>query len=258
MIRLARLRMQGSRESGQIWERSWHVDSEDEIDDCLRANWSYRGFRAMGEYDVDNWEPDDASAGFIVTIRYGRVVEDMHGPEGGEYGGDEALWSLDAGFERKAIESHPKINELIQDYGGEEDPTTHRVTFRRILQDAGPMRDRRGLLGQAERTEEGDWKNPLYGIQESGYLVMGGAALCRYKTADVSDLMQDVGKVFKTLPGAAPDFGVGDDRDWIKMPPVASPVAEEENGRRWYEVEHRFMLSDIGGWPPGVYEFIEV
>ncbi len=258
MIQLARTRLQGSREGGEVWERSWHADTEDEIEQCILAHPTYRGYLSTGDYDADNWEPDTVEAGYIVTIRYGSVSWEQHGPESGEdYGGEAARWSLEPAFQQTAIEKHPEISSLIENYGGEEDPTTYRVTFKRLLPEL-PREDMRGLLGKNYRDADGNIKNPLYGFNESGYITMGGIASARYVASDVSTAASGIGRVFARLPGRAPDYGIDDNRNWIKMPPSISEVAREESGRRWHEIVHQFMLSDLGGWPPAVYKFIEI
>jgi hypothetical protein len=114
------------------------------------------------------------------------------------------------------------------------------------------------LLGKNYKDADGKIKNPLYGFNESGFITMGGIASARYVTSDITSAMRGVGKVFNRLPGNAPDYGIEDDRNFIKMPPSINEVAREENGGRWHEIQHQFMLSDIGGWPAGVYKFIEV
>lgn len=256
MIRLARTRVRGSRDGGEQWERSWHVDTEAEILDCVRANRVYNGFEATGDWEADNWEPDTTEAGYLVTIRYGAVTEDVNGPEGGEYGGEVAIWDFEPGFEKKPVEAHPLVTWLIDNYGGTEDPSTGRVTFSRTLPEL-PREDARALLGRSYRDASGEIRNPLYGLNESGYLALGGVATARYKTTDIESVMNDVGRVFTRLPANAPVYEVGD-RNWLKAPPRVAEIAREENGRRWYEVVHQFLLSDLGGWPPGVYNLIEI
>lgn len=256
-IKLADLQISGNRDSGAKITRYWHVDTEDEIFECVMANLVYRGFSSTGDWSARAWSPDTIEAGFEVSITYGSV--EVNGPDndGQEYGGTEAVWDFDPSFAQTAIEKHPDIDELIANYGGEEDPQTHRVYFQRLLKEL-PRDDSRGVLGKAQRTDDGQYKNPLYGFNESGFITMSGVATARYVTSDISSAMAAVGRVFKRLPGNAPDYNLDDDRDFIKMPPRIVEVAREEGGRRWYDLTHQFMLSDKGGWPPGVYKFIEI
>lgn len=257
MIQLASMPISGSLEGGTKITKKWHVDTEDEIYQCVLENTSYRGFAATGDWGSDNWEPDTIDAGFEVWIAFGYV--DVDGPDvsDDEYGADKAKWNFDPAFQQTAAEKHPEINFLIANYGGQEDPQTHRVTFTRLLKEL-PRDNARGLLGKNYKDAEGNIKNPLYGLNESGYITMGGIASARFVTSSLSSAMRGVGRVFKRLPGNAPDFGLEDDRDFIKMPPSISEIAKGIDGTRWYEIVHQFMLSDIGGWPPGVYKFIEV
>jgi hypothetical protein len=256
MIRLAEYQLSGTREAGNKITRYWYVDTEDEIFECIAANLSYRGYSATGEITANTRVPETIEAGFEVGITFGSI--EGQGPDqGDEYGGDVAKWDFEPTFQQTAIEKNPDINELIANYGGEEDPQTHRVTFRRFLTEL-PRDDKRGALGSSNRDASGQIKNPLYGFNESGYITMGGIATARYITSNISTAMNAVGRVFKRLPGNAPDYGLEDDRDFIKMPPRISEVAREETGQRWYDLTHQFMMSDKGGWPPAVYKFIEI
>lgn len=256
MIRLAEFQLQGTRDSGNKITRYWHVDTEDEIFECIASNTSYRGYSATGDISANNLSPDTIEAGFEVAITFGSI--EGQGPdEGDEYGGETAKWDFEPTFQQTAIEKNPDINELITNFGGEEDPQTHRVTFRRLLTEL-PRDDKRGVLGKIYKDDEGNIKNPLFGFNESGYITMGGIATARFLTSNTRSAMRAVGRVFKQLPGNAPDYGLEDDRDWIKMPPRISEVAREESGQRWYDLAHQFMMSDKGGWPPAVYKFIEI
>lgn len=256
MIRLADYQMSGSPESGTKITRFWHVDSEAEIGECITQNQSYNGFISLREPTARAWSPDTIEAGFEVSITFG-TIDTTFPDDDQEYGGDRAKWGFEPSFQQTAIEKHPEINFLIDNYGGEEDPQTHRVTFKRFLPEL-PREGARGLLGKNYKDDKGNIKNPAYGFNESGFITLGGVAQAAYTTAHLSTAMRGVGKVFRQLPGNAPDYGVEDDRNWIKMPPSINEVAREEDGRRWYEMRHQFMLSDVGGWPPGVYKFIEV
>lgn len=257
MIRLADYQMSGNRESGSKITRYWHVDTEDEIFECLAANGSYRGYLWNGEHNVRAWDPDTLEAGFEVSMTFGSVEANPDKDDGQEYGGELAKWGLEPTFQQTAIEKHPEINFLIENYAGGVDNQTQRVTFQRFLREL-PREDARGLLGKNYKDDQGNIKNPAYGFNESGYITMGGIATARYVTSDISTAMVAVGKIFRRLPGNAPDFGVDDERNWIKMPPSIQEAAREESGARWYEIQHQFMLSEVGGWPPGVYKFIEI
>lgn len=262
MIQLADTSGSGSSGGGSKITKVWYVDTEDEVFVCLAENPTYRGFlRLPGEWDFRTRDPNTIEAGFEVAITYGFVDPEDDDVSDEEYGADKAKWGFDPAFQQTAIEKNPEINVLIEDYGGFEDPQTHRVTFRRILQksnEQGPLRDRRGLLGKNSQDSEGNTLNPLFGFNESGYISMSGIATARYLTSDVSRTLVGVGTVFQELPGSAPDLGLGDDRNWLKMPASVAESAREENGKIWYEVVDQFMLSEKGGWPEAVYKLIEI
>lgn len=258
MIQLADTNGSGSSGGGAKITKVWYVDTEDEVFVCLAENSSYRGFaRLPGEWDFRTRDPNTIEAGFEVAITYGFVDPEDDDTSDEEYGGDAAKWNFEAAFQQTAIEKHPEINFLIENYAGRQDDQTFRVFFEPYLKEL-PRDNARGLLGKNSKSKDGRIKNPAYGFNESGYIIMGGIASARYTTSATSTAMRGIGKVFKQLPGNAPDYGIDDDRDWIKMPPSISEIAKELDGQRWYDIAHQFMLSDVGGWPPGVYKFIEI
>lgn len=234
--------------------RSWHVDTEDEIEDAPEA--FVMGYAFTGELNASNWDPQDVSQGYQVDAHYeGLADKDPRGVEA-------AKWSFRPAFEKEPIEKHPRIQYLIDNYGGEEDPETHRVVFKRTLsrETSREAITAAGLFGASfgTQTSTEERPNPLYGLDESGWLSMSGYAVAKFVTDDPAQL-DGVGEIVESLPGNAPDFGVGEGRDWIKAPPVIDEIPRaDETARRLFDVELHFLLSPKGGWPAAVYKFIDV
>ena len=254
-IRLASTSVRGTREGSRTIVKSFHVDTEDEIFQAVVDNATYRGFRATGDFDASNWEDDTIEAGFEVNIAYGTIDPEKDGGND-EYGGTVAKWDFDPSFEKEPIEKHPQIEAIVEKYAGEEDPDSGRIIFKRKLPANANRDDRRGFQG-SQNTRD-DETNPAYGFSESGYIVMSGMATARYITQNTSSALNAVGRVFENLPSNAPDYGIEDDRNWLKAPPQINEIAETEDGERWYEITHSFLLSEKGGWPDVIYEFIDV
>jgi hypothetical protein len=254
--RLANLQYDRDPKTGRVRiVRSWHVDTEDEIEAAPDA--FVMGYGFTGELKAANWDPQDISQGFQVDAVYEGVAL------GYKQGIDKARWSFRPAFEKEPIEKLPQIGYLIQNYGGQEDPETHRVVFRRTLPRSGGQAagstSNAGLLQNGGQGAAGDEvPNPLYGLNESGWLSMSGYAVAKFITDDPSQL-EGVGEIVDTLPGNAPDFGVGEDRNWLKAPPVIDEIPQaEDDGERLFDVELHLLLSPKGGWPPAVYRFIDV
>ncbi|MEO0415603.1 MAG: hypothetical protein AAF226_11690 [Verrucomicrobiota bacterium] len=250
--------------------RSWWVDTEDEIFTVIAQETHYRDL-PQASYDFSTVSDKTLCAGYKVDITFQGETVDGNGDDEETAEQDQtledAIWSFRPAFEKEPIEKHKDIKEFIETYDGQEDVKTRRVTFPRILSKQ-PENDRRGLVG--EKDKDGNLKNPLFGYSESGYMVMGGVATAVYQTYRTETALLGIGTVFKTLPANAPDFGVGPDRDWIKMPPTITEVealtqtrtgifiGPRETERRLYEIEHSFMLSGKGGWEPAVYELSDL
>lgn len=232
--------------------RSFHVDTEDEIEAAGDA--TALGYFATGEVRAGNWDPQDITQGFQVDVHYeGLSLAYRDGVE-------KALWRFHPHWEKEPIEKHPRISYLIENYGGQEDPETNRITFIRKLsrsstKTVGTDNSSKGLYQQETTTTE--VANPAYGLNESGWLSMQGIAIARFTSSSAAHL-DGVGEVVDALPGNAPDFGTDEDRNWIKAPPIVEEIPQPAGEPRLFEIELQYMLSPKGGWPPAVYNFIDV
>ena len=254
-VRLATTRV-STDDTGRIRiQRSWHVDTEDEIFDIVGTERSYRGLSRSPAYNAENWDADTITGGYRVDLTFEGVDLDN-----GRNAPDDALWNFQPAFEKEPIEKHPAIDQLIDFYDGQIDPETKRVTvpeaYYRGANAQGPSQSNHWQATGNNRGAANLEKNPLYGMDESGYLAMSGVATCRYNTTNPGQAMARIGQVFETLPYNAPDYEV-EDRNWLKAPPGIDEL-EPVEGQRWFAVEERFMLSEKGGWPETVYDFIDL
>ena len=253
--RLAQQRYSRDPQTGRVRiVRSYHVDTEDEIESAPDA--TAMGYLFTGELEASNWDAEDVTQGFQVDATYEGLS--LGYPDGVE----SAVWSFRPGFEKEPIEKHQHIAFLIDNYGGQEDPETHRVTFARTLSRETSQQTigAAGQWGFSYETTAGteERPNPLYGLDESGWLSMSGVAVCKFVARDASHL-GGIGELIEALPGNAPDFGINDERNWIKAPPQIDEIPQgPEATDRLFDVELQFLLSPKGGWPPAVYQFIEV
>lgn len=251
--RLATLNYSRDPKTGRVRViKSFHVDTEDEIESAGDA--TAMGYRPTGEINARNWDPQDIDQGLQVDVHYEGLSADY-----GE-GVEAAKWSFRPHWEKEPIEKHPKISYLIDNYGGTEDPETKRITFTRKLsrsstKTVGTDNSSKGLYQQETTTKEVD--NPAYGLNESGWLSMQGIAVARFTDSSASHL-EGVGEIVDALPGNAPDFGIDEDRNWIKAPPIVDEIPQPAGEPRLFEIELQYMLSPKGGWPPAVYNFIDV
>lgn len=251
-IRLATLSYDQEKKTGHVrLIRSFHVDSADEIESVIEP--SVMGYFATGEIRATNWDPQDVSQGFQVDVSYEGAAKDV------TTGIDDALWQFRPQFEKEPIEKHPHIDYLIENYGGQEDPETKRITFVRKLSRTTTSQVGSALYAGLHVTETNTTErdNPLYGLQESGWLSMSGIATAKFLTDDPAQL-GGVGQIIDELPGNAPDYGIDEDRNWLKAPPLIDEIAQPAGEQRLHSVELQFLLSPKGGWPPAVYRFIDV
>lgn len=250
-IRLATLRYERSVTGRVRLVRSWHVDTEEEIEAAAES--TALGYLATGEIQAGNWDPQDINQGFQVDAYYEGLSA------GYADGAERAVWAFRSGFEKEPIEKHPFIGYLIENYGGQEDPESGRVTFARKLTRSNTTQTESLLYAGLYDTQvtQDERPNPLYGLNESGWLSMSGVAVARFVTDDPGQL-GGVGEIIDALPGNAPDFDIDPDRNWIKAPPVIDEIPQPDGQRRLYEVELQYLLSPKGGWPEAVYRFIEI
>lgn len=253
-IRLAHYQRNVADDGRKSVTRAYHVDTEDEIDQCVVEFDVVGGMQAV-THSANNWDADTIEGGYRVEINY----EGMSGT--GPNSPEKGKWSFLPSFEKEPIEKHPAIDQLVDYYDGSIDPETKRITFPEIYYasatGAGPSRSNHWKgTGSAGNSFDAQ-KNPLYGMDESGYLAFGGVANCRYTTNSVQSAMSRIGEVFERLPYSAPAGYEVEGRNWLKAPPRIEELGKTD-GDANFSVEEVYMLSEKGGWPPAVYDFIDI
>jgi hypothetical protein len=254
-IRLAHYNRTRGDDGRKVITRAFHVDTEAEIEQCVDENYIVGGMQSTSD-TASNWDPDTIEGGYRVEITYEGRDNTQYAPNVPERG----RWSFRPSFEKEPMEKHPKIDVLVDYYDGEIDPESKRVTFPetffRSANTTGPGKSNHwqgGNTGGSGNLE----KNPLYGMDESGYLALTGVATCRYTTNSLSSATSRVGEIFERLPYSAPnDFNM-EGRNWLKAPPVIEELGQTD-GDASFSVEEVYMLSEKGGWPPTVYDFIDL
>jgi|GEM_PF-3350966 len=251
--RLAEISRQSDDTGRLTIVRSWHTDTEDEIDDVLAANLTYKGLTRSPAYTAETWNSDTIEAGFRVDLTFEGVDK-----KNGRNRPEDAKWNYAPSFEKEPIEKFKGIDFLVENYGGNEDEKTGRITFDRQIEKSKIEEfvvKRSGHWYGGDRESSELVTNPAFGLNESGFLVMLATVSCRYNTSDPSVAQRGVGRVFTELPYNAPDYGIEDDRNFLKVPSQVEEL-EPVDGERWYAIEESFLVSDVGGWKPIVYRFI--
>jgi hypothetical protein len=206
---------------------------------------------------ADNWDADTIEAGFRVEITYEGKSDVVNGPNAPE----RAKWSFRPSFEKEPIEKHPAFQTLKEFYQGQVDPETQRVTFPEVYwrgtNSAAPTRSNHWQATNNNNGSAAPEANPLYGIDESGYLALTGTATCRYTTNSLSSALEKIGEILESLPYNAPSNFEMEGRDWLKAPPEIEELGTTEGGAD-YAVVETFLLSEKGGWPPTVYDYIDL
>jgi hypothetical protein len=145
-------------------------------------------------------------------------------------------YGFQAGLEQTDIRKFPKIQELIDRYGGVVDPSSLEIIWPLTIGGAGGSAS--GLGGGTRREE----RNPMFGRNE--FLQATGTYTFRYASLTLPS-GSGVGKIHKSgLPGRAPIYA---GRDWYQAP---SPYV-----RRGviFDITDLFLLSGEGGWPEPIY-----
>lgn len=252
-IRLADYQRDSDDTGRLVIMRSYHVDTEAEIDQVVLENATYNGLSRSPSYHSENIDPDTIEGGFRVDLSFEGVdkIAGRNSPE-------KAKWNYAPGFEKEPIEKFQGIDFLVENYAGKEDPKTGRISFDRQIEKSKVdefVTSRSGHWYGGQRESSEMVTNPAFGLSESGFLVMLGTVTCRYNTNDSSGLQKGVGRVFQELPYNAPDYGIEDDRNFIKAPTQVDEL-EPVDGERWFSVEETYLVSAEGGWKPIIYRFI--
>lgn len=141
---------------------------------------------------------------------------------------------FDPSFSSVSILLHPKIQDLLADYGGTVQDGT--VTW--------GMTAPSGTAGFSVRSLTPD-KNPLFGVTD--FLRTEGTYSFRYLELSPAKAMGNAGKIVTTaqLPGVPPL--IDGQRNWLMAPTPyvrRGPV---------YEILETYWLSGPGGWPKQIY-----
>jgi hypothetical protein len=174
---------------------------------------------------------DDGS--YQVTINF-QGIEDAEG--------QADSFEFDSSFREEPIESHPSIDQIKRQYGGNLN-SDGRISFPEKL--PGGSSGSGGLNGK--RTGTGD-KNPMFGV--TTYLVLNAVFRHTYLRRTIpNDLLNRVGTTRSNLPEG---FPTPPGRNWLVMPPK---VGKRGNV---YEISEEWMLSKPGQlWPEAIYGLIE-
>lgn len=148
---------------------------------------------------------------FTVTVTY----------EGNDSNGDTApygtrekpAYQLQSSFEEEAIEAHPKINELLKNYGGEI------VNGRAVWPAKMPSQQNTnsGGLGGTKKSSSSN-KNPMCGVEK--YKKLSVQWQVSYSATNIPpDVLVNVGRIMSP-PGNPPS--INGRTKWLCMPPTAN------------------------------------
>lgn len=148
-------------------------------------------------------------------------------------------YEFQPGFEQADIRKHPKIQELMEKYGGVLDPSSLQIIWP-ITNDSGNTTTR-GLGGGASSGSED--RNPMFGRNE--FLQLTGIYTFRYASFSPPSLAM-TNKILKSgaLPGSPPAVG---DLNWLAAPPPYKRVGMV------FDITEIYWLSGPGGWPVPIY-----
>lgn len=182
------------------------------------------------------WDSKDEHGvehGFYVNILYEGLYEET----------DAEDYGWEPSFTREPIETNDQIDAIKRYYGGVIDADGH-IKFPETFTGSGSGAAGVGLSNGGQSGQ----KNPMFGVKD--FLVFGAKFRRTYVRKKVpSGLLDNIGKVFKKIPGP---FPTPDKRDWLFLPP---PIRQVGNA---YEIPEEYMLSAPGGWPKGVYGLIKI
>ncbi len=209
----------------------WFVRTEAELPTVGEP--TYNGL-PLKERNATNWEPDNNDLGFQLDLTYaGEEATDDY----------EETWTFKNSFVEKSVESLPRIQKVILDYGGQvQDDGT--ITWPLQTEETG----KNLTLGLQKALADEKAANPLFG--ERTRTVFFSIAVRKYFSTTIDPAFENIGKVFDELPGTGPKINFEDGQNWIKTAP--QPV---QSGDGWLITEE-YWLSDIGGHKRGLNEYI--
>lgn len=142
---------------------------------------------------------------------------------------EDAVYEWSPTFEQTDIAKHPKIEQLLKKYQGEQDASGSIIFPKELSSSVGQS----GLLagGQSGATTT----NPMYGVNE--FLSLGGVwSETALESRIPKDAFSSIGEIIASPPG---NLNAPSNRFWLTLPPMIS-----QHGDKW-KVARRWMLSGI-------------
>lgn len=236
----------GTRDKNMIssWSVPYHAETRAE---CYKVgDKTFMGMPEIGR-DIQAQNMGSDGAPFVVTVQYqGYSNEDGGSPETEK---DTENWSCDFDFSEEPLQSHPNWENIKKTYGGVVDDQGD-VTFPPKLPN-GSSAAKSGL-GAANIITSSD-RNPLYG--QKTYLKLRARVSRSWSSRTLpKELLLNVGRIVNEIPDAPTaltELDIGG-RDWLSTPPKI-----KQNGDVW-GLTQEWLLSDFGGWPEEVYDFMQI
>lgn len=220
-------------ESGRIL---WHADTITEARSVGDA--SIGGVPLVGR----QFGPGNDPRHYQVTLTY-----EGKSPDGPPTNETQETAEGEAVYVQEPIELHPRIETLLEKFGGTRDPQTGKVTFPDQLPQKGT-----GSGTGLSRTGSGSRTNPMAG--RTTYAVVGGEVLHTYVREQLpGDIFEDLNMILDHLPSAIPSNGrppTPRGRNWLKLCP------------RWnargnvVQIVDRYRLSPPGGFTKELYDLL--
>jgi len=197
------------------------------------------------------WDDDLTDSGFQVGIRYEGVSQGEPNEER-----MKPSWTLEGSESEERIETHPKLAELREKYGGYIDESANLVFPVELPEKL------KKEFGFTPDTPAEDLRNPLFG-QKTYPLFQAVYTLTYIKTRFDGRILENIGKVYKSPPGInlggrlnfnqpPPDNMTLEGRDWIMKSPTI-------RGRgNVIEISEMYWLSPPGGWNKTLHELVVV
>ncbi|HEX8312957.1 MAG TPA: hypothetical protein VF614_16655 [Chthoniobacteraceae bacterium] len=142
-------------------------------------------------------------------------------------------------LEQVDIRKHPRIRQLMDQYGGQLDPASLEIIWPLTIDKKGG-----NTAAAVGAGKSGEVQNPMFGRNE--FLDVAGVYTFRYASLNPPG-MSGAGKVFKTssLPGRPPTDLT--DRDWLMggSPYKCRGIA--------FDITEIYLLSAPGGWPEPIH-----
>lgn len=220
------------------------------------------------ERDAEIPPPPEMAAGLLLvgrqTRRLGGAVRTQWTFDGIDGDGKSVTfrtrtntidYGFDPGFSQVPIQLHPKIQSLLDGYGGQQTPegdifwpaTLSSADGNGSFSNLGnELFSTNGFTGLTSTGLSGgaarERPNPMFGIKD--FLRIEGTYWCRY--ADFNPPTTQSGQIFQAsaLPGRAPNFP---GRDYL------SAGAPFRRRGPVHDITEMYWLSGPGGWPKPVY-----